>query len=92
MSTPTIFHGRRVGRVVAVWAVAIAAELALHWFIGRHPALRAILAPLYALIVLPAIAATWHWLRPRQDGDRRHEDRRHLDRRDESLDESGGAP
>jgi hypothetical protein len=63
-------------------------ELFLYHFSTTKPAWSGMVQPLLPIILVPAVVATWRWLRPRSDADRRDGDRRHRDRREDDPVES----
>jgi len=83
------FHGRRPVRVLGAWALTLLVEAFLYHFSTTKPAWSGMVRPLLPIILLPAIVATWRWLRPRSASDRRDADRRRHDRRDRDTVESG---
>ncbi len=78
-----VWHGRHVGPLVTAWAVLLAIAAGLYRMESSQPALSEMMLPLYGILALSALFATWKWLRAREHGnDRRHQDRRNADRRD----------
>lgn len=78
-----LWHGRHVGPLLTAWAVLLAIAAGLYRMQSSQPALSEMFIPLYVILGLSAIFATWKWFRERARGnDRRHQDRRNTDRRD----------
>ena len=63
-----------------LWGAGIALAL---WAFVRFlvPAAEDMMRPVYAVALIPGLAGTWRWLRPRGTHDRREEDRRRAPRR-----------
>lgn len=77
-----LWHGRHVGPLLTAWTVVLAIAAGLYKMQSDQPALSELLVPIFVILGLSAIAATWKWFRTRARGsDRRNQDRRHADRR-----------
>ena len=82
---------RRPTHLLAVWGATLLAEVALFLFVRARPLFADIMRPVFVLLALPAVAATWRFARHRQGLDRRTHDRREHERR-EGRPRGGGRP
>lgn len=77
-----LWLGRHVGPLLTAWAVLLAIAGGLYKAQSDQPALSEMFVPLYVILAVSSIAATWKWFRARAKGnDRRRGDRRSADRR-----------
>ena len=67
---------RRLRRMAAVWVVAAAALVIIHWVQEQDVFFRALLAPVRVIVLGLAAAASWHAVRGRTRRDRRRGERR----------------
>jgi hypothetical protein len=90
----TVLRGRRLGSLLALWAAVTLLAAAMYWLQTGMPAFMDMLRPLYAVLSVILIVATWRWFRHRNKNyDRRHDDRRHPNRHNLDLnhDQSDGS-
>ncbi len=79
-SRPTFFH-RRFAPLVTSWIVALVVTGLIYWFEISMPAFHEVVVPLYWIVAILSVFATWRWVRIRGIRDRRSTERRHADRR-----------
>lgn len=79
-SKPTFFR-RRFAPLIAAWVLALIVAGLLYGIESIYPAFHEVLVPLYWIVGVLIILATWRWIRTRGKGDRRGKDRRLADRR-----------
>jgi fatty acid desaturase len=92
-SRPTFFR-RRFAPLIAAWVLALIVAGLLYWIEIIYPAFHEVLVPLYWIVGVLIVLATWRWVRTRGKGDRRGKERRHGDRRHDlaSASDSSRAP
>jgi hypothetical protein len=82
----TALRGRRIGSLLTLWAAVLLLAAAMYWLQTVMPAFIDMLRPLYSVLSVILIVATWRWFRHRtKNYDRRHDDRRHPDSRNPDL-------
>jgi hypothetical protein len=79
--TPPQPRPRSKRPLVTAWVTALVIELVIFGLTVRTPAITVLMRPLMVIVVAAAMVATWRWVRPRHESDRRGGDRRHLFRR-----------
>ena len=83
-SKPPFFR-RRFAPLIAAWVFALIVAGLLYWIETIYPAFHEVLVPLYWIVGVLIVLATWRWVRTRGKRDRRGKDRRLGDRRNDRV-------
>jgi hypothetical protein len=72
---------RRIGPLLTSWIILLGVAGLLYWWEMEMPAVRDILTPVYIVLGLGVLYATFRWIRTRSSNRRARRDRRRNDRR-----------